>query len=173
MLDGMANVEEDRPSVGGDLRMAARVTGIAAIVLGAAELLSWVVGFGMTETAVETIGGDAFMWVLHVLWILELVATAVVAGGLIVGWRQAPLLWTPGIGAVALGLVLHWGWWAVDRFTDVWHWGRFTGVDPSDPDYVWTVRASAWVDGAVGVVTIALLVSGGIRLLLLRRRVSE
>jgi hypothetical protein len=172
MLDGMANVEADNPAAGVDLRMAARVAGIAAIVLGAAELLTWVALFSMTAAAVETIGADAFVWMLRVLWILELVATAVVAGGLIVGWRQAPLLWTPGIGAVALGLVLFWGWWAVDRFTDVWHWGRFTGVDPSDPDYVWTVRASAWVNEAVGVVTIALLVSGGIRLLL-RRRASE
>ena len=165
----MTNVEGDRPSADADLRMAARVAGIAAIVLGAAELLSWVVGFSMTEAAVAAIGGDAFAGILHIDWIVKLVATAVVAAGLFVGWRQAPLLWTPGIGQVALGLVVRWGWWAVDRYVNVWHLERFIGVDPADPDLLNTLRASEWVNMATSVVAVALLLSGGIRLVVRAR----
>lgn len=175
MLDGVANVEDGRTYDDVDLRVAARVTGIAAIVLGGLRLLSRVASYGMTEATFAAIGPEGFFWVFRVLWIATLAATAVVVGGLIVGWRQGPLLWTPGIGQVALGLVLFWGWWAVSNYVDVWGMRRFDSVDLSDPSnpvnaiYLETIRASEWVNIAVGVVVIVLLVTGGIRLLIRRR----
>lgn len=173
MLDGVADVEGTGLLARVDLSVAARVTGIAAVVLGAAELLSLAAGFSLTQAAYAVLGTDGFFWIFQILWIIKVAATAVVAAGLIVGWRQAPLLWTPGIGQVALGLVVNWGWWAVDRFVDVWQLGRFTGVDPSDPDLVNTLRAAEWVNLAADVVSVALLISGGIRLLVRARSTRQ
>jgi len=169
----MGDVEEGWLFERVDLSVAARVTGIAAVVLGAAELLSLATGFSMTQAVYAVLGTDGFFWIFQILWIIKVAATAVVAAGLIVGWRQAPLFWTPGIGQVALGLVVNWGWWAVDHFVDVWQLGRFTGVDPSDPDLVNTLRAAEWVDVAASVVSIALLISGGIRLLVRARSTRQ
>jgi hypothetical protein len=170
MLDGMAELEEERLSARVDLTLAARVTGIAAIVLGIDELLVLVANFSITEQVLAVIGDVGVHWVLRSLWVISIAATAVAAGGIIVGWRQAPLLWTPGIGLVVLGVLLRWGWWAIDRYTDVWNLGRFTGVDPSDPELLNTFRAMEWVDTGVSIVTIALLLAGGIQLVRTRRR---
>ena len=111
MLDGMAEVEEERLSARVDLTLAARVIGIAAIVLGTDELLVLVANFSITEQVLAVIGDVGVHWILRSLWVISIAATAVAAGGIIVGWRQAPLLWTPGIGLVVLGVLLRWGWW--------------------------------------------------------------
>lgn len=63
-----------------------------------------------------------------------------------------------------------WGWWAVSHHVNVWHLERFTGVDPPDPDYVNTLRASEWVNMATSGPSTALLLSGGVRLLVRARR---
>jgi hypothetical protein len=170
MLDGMADVEEERVFGGVDLSMAARVTGIAAIVVAAAELLSQVAGFSMTQAVYAVLGDDGFFWIFRVLWIILLAATAVVAGGLIVGWRQAPLLWTPGIGPVVLGLVLRWGWWVVEQYADIWGFHQIvvTGDEPS-PELVRLSQLAQGVDVAVSILVIALLVTGGVQLLRGRR----
>lgn len=163
MLGSMAEVEQDR-FWDVDLALAAKATGIAAIVLGIAVLLRLVQDFGTTEAVLAVIGTDGYFLISRILWIARIAATAVVAGGLIVGWRQERLLWSPGIGLVALGLVLLWGWWAVDRYTDVWNLGRFTGVEPDNPELLNTLRAMVWVNTGVSIVTIALLLVGGIQL---------
>lgn len=165
MLDGMAELDEERLAGEVDLSVAAKVTGFAAIVLGVAELLVLVANFSITEAVLAVIGVEGVHWILRSLWVISIAATAVAAGGIIVGWRQAPLLWTPGIGLVALGVLLHWGWWAVDRYTDIWNLGRFTGVDPDNPELLNALRAIVWVNVGVDVVTIALVLTGGIQLL--------
>ncbi len=165
MLDGVANVEDGQLSRGVDLSVAARVTGIAAIVLGAAELLSWVASFSMVEPVVAVIGSHGFFLFFEVLWIVMVAATAVAAAGLIVGWRWSRPLWAPGIGLIASGLVLRWGWWLLDRFVDIWNIARFTGADPADPELVWTGQAALLVDVGVSIVVIVLLLWGGRRLL--------
>lgn len=166
MLDGMANVEQGRGFEFVGFDVAARATGIAAIVVAVTEGLGWVGQFSIVEPVIAVIGAEGFFWIFRILWIIELVATAVAAAGLIVGWRCSRPLWARGVGLVAAGLLLNWGWWALDRYVDLWGYRQIvtTGDEPN-PELVRISLIELGVSVAVSVAVIVLLLWGGRRLL--------
>lgn len=162
----MANVGRGRVFEFVGFDVVARVTGIAAIVVAVAEGLSWVGQFSIVEPVIAVIGAEGFFWIFRILWIARLVATAVAAAGLVVGWRCSHPLWARGVGMVAAGLLLGWGWWALERYVDLWGYRRIvvTGDEPS-PELIRISQIELGVDVAISVVVIVLLLWGGRRLL--------
>jgi hypothetical protein len=145
-----------------------RVTGVAALVGAAAIALSWVANFLIIQPIIDVIGVDGFSWIFAgVFWLKGLASLAVLAG-LAAGWRLSRPLWASGLIPVALGLVLQWGWWLLDRQVDLWGMSRY-GVDDATgevrPELSQLAALSTTVSLAVSVVAIALLVFGGLRVL--------
>lgn len=160
------------------LPVISRVTGVAAIVVGAAKVVNWALEFAMTEAVLAAVGGaEGWVAMMTSLWILRVAASAVVLAGLIAGWRLDRPVWARGVTPVALGMVVLWGWWTVDRYVDVWGWSRLTPEQlertPADPELLRLGYLSTFGALAIDLLAVVLLVAGGLRLSQAGRALAE
>jgi hypothetical protein len=144
-----------------------RTVGVAAVVMALAVVAVWAGNFALTKEVVEALGADAIITLLTALGWIEIVAGAVVVLGLAAGqWFHRPL-WAPGVLFVVLGMVLHWGWWLLDRKVDLFGTSGFT--DP-DPELIRRAALRMWVMLGIDLLSVALLLLGAV---LLMRRASR
>jgi hypothetical protein len=141
------------------------VVAIAAMALGVSVVLVWAANFALTEAVASTIGEDAVVASMQVLGWVELGLSVVVLAGLAVGaWLHRPL-WARGVASVIVGMVLHWGWWVLDRRFDLF---GMAALPEGDPLLVARAEARLWTMLAIDVVAVLALVLGGV--LLVRHR---
>jgi len=138
------------------------VVALSAIAHGLIIVVVWVANLllaGDEEVAPEILS------TLLVLGWVEIGLGVLVLAGLAVGtWLHRPL-WARGVASVILGMVLHWGWWLIDRRFDVF---GTAGLSAGDPALISRLEARLWTMLAVDAVSVVLLVLGGV--LLLRHR---
>jgi hypothetical protein len=141
------------------------VVAIAAMALGVSVVLVWAANFALTEAVTSTIGEDAVVTSMQVLGWVELGLSVVVLAGLAVGaWLHRPL-WARGVASVIVGMVLHWGWWVLDRRFDLF---GMAALSEGDPLLVARAEARLWAMLTIDVVAVLALVLGGV--LLVRHR---
>jgi hypothetical protein len=141
------------------------VVAIAAMALGVSVVLVWAANFALTEAVTSTIGEDAVVTSMQVLGWVELGLSVVVLAGLAVGaWLHRPL-WARGVASVIVGMVLHWGWWVLDRRFDLF---GMAALSEGDPLLVARAEARLWTMLTIDVVAVLALVLGGV--LLVRHR---
>ncbi len=138
------------------------VVALSALAHGLIIVLVWAVNLALAGDRVAAAGVVGTMLALG--WV-EIALGALVIGGLAVGtWLHRPL-WGRGVASVILGMVLHWGWWLIDRRFDVF---GTAALAVGDPALVGRLEARLWTMLAVDVVSVLLLLLGGF--LLLRHR---
>lgn len=143
-------------------RILARVVAIAAIALGLCIVLVWVTNLALLRAATDAVGTDGIVTAMIVLGWVELGLSIVLLGGLATGvWLHRPL-WARGVASVTIGLVLHWGWWLLDRRVDLF---GTVGADPASPDLAARIEARMWTTLAVDAVAVVALLLGGVLLL--------
>ena len=138
---------------------------VAAIAFGLSIVLAWVANIALSRMVTDEAGAAAVLGLLQVLGWVELGLSVVVLGGLAVGvWLHRPL-WARGVASVTIGMLLHWGWWVLDRRFDLF--GTY-GLADDDPILLARMETRLWTMLAVDVASILALVLGGA--LLLRHR---
>ncbi|MGC3994281.1 MAG: hypothetical protein QM779_09275 [Propionicimonas sp.] len=138
------------------------VVATAAIAQALCLVLVWVVNLWLSAALVDEVGSDGIVLTLSVLGWVELVLGLAVLGGLVVGlWLHRPL-WARGVATVTIGMVLHWGWWLVDRRLDLF---GLAGMDAGDPAYLGRVEVRLWTNLGIDALAVIALVLGGILLL--------
>jgi hypothetical protein len=125
-----------------------------------------VFNFAIIQPIMDVIGADGFAWGFGILFWLDLLASIVVVVGLILGWRLARPVWAQGLVPAALGLVVHWGWWKLNKAVDLWGFNRYAADGSGiDPELLRLGVLATGVSIAVSVAAIALLTYGGVRIL--------
>jgi hypothetical protein len=141
------------------------VVAAAAMALGVCVVLVWVANFALTAAVTDTISADAAVTAMQVLGWLELGLSGIVLIGLGVGAGLHRPLWARGVASVIIGMVLHWGWWLLDRRVDLF---GMAGLAEGDPLLVARAGARLWTMLAIDVVAVVTLLLGGV--LLVRHR---
>ncbi len=137
----------------------------ASLLLGLTLVAVWVANWALSRTVDDTTDGNAIVTTLLVQGWVVIVLTAVVVLGLAVGaWLHRPL-WARGVALVMAGMVLHWGWWLLDRKVDLF---GMASMEVDDPGLIPRAEARLWVTLGVDVVAVLALLIGGV--LLLRQR---
>lgn len=151
------------------LSIIRRATGIAALVVAVAVVLTWVLQFTIVEPVLDAVGAEFIGWTFSVLYWLKLGGFLVVLAGLIVGWRLERPVWARGVTLVALGMVVLWGWELLVRNVDLWGWSRLGEEQlqrvPPDPEVLRIGYVSVFAAMAVEAIAVALLLVGAVRLL--------
>ena len=138
-----------------------RTVGTAAIVMALAVVGVWAGNFSLTRVVVETVGTDTVMGALTTLGWIEIVAAGAVVLGLAAGLWFHRLLWAPGVLAVVLGMVLHWGWWGLDREVDLF---GTSGFNDPDPELLQRAAVRMWVMFGADAIALTLLFFGAVLL---------
>lgn len=151
------------------LAIVRRATGVAALVVAGASALNVASNFLIIEPVLLALGADGIHLALQTVWWLQVAASLVVLVGLIAGWRLDRPVWARGVTPVALGMVVLWGWWLLNRYVDLWGWSSLSPeqVEHSadDPELLRLSYLSVFTWVAVEIVAIVLLVVGAVRLL--------
>jgi len=148
------------------LAIVQRVTATAALVAAGGLSLGLIFNFLIIQPIVDAIGADGINLALELVWWPTVLASLVVVLGLIFGWRLAQPVWARGLVPSALGLVINWGWWKLDRAVDLWGFNRFTSQgDDLAPELFRLGLIATVVNVSISVVAIALLTYGGVRIL--------
>lgn len=151
------------------LAIIRRTTGVAAVIVAVAAVLTWVLQFAIVEPGLEVVGAEFFHWGFSILYWLQLGGLFVVLACLIVGWRLDRPVWARGVTPVALGMVVLWGWALLRRNLDLWGWSRLSQEQleriPADPEVLRIGYLSTFTAVAVDAIAVALLVFGAVRLL--------
>ncbi|CAL8978842.1 hypothetical protein PROP_02611 [Propionicimonas sp. T2.31MG-18] len=136
------------------------VVALSAISQGAILVGVWAANLTL---AGDPAAGEAIVAAMVALGWVEIGLSAVIVIGLAVGaWLHRPL-WARGVASVIIGMVLHWGWWLLDRRVDV-----FGTADLTVPDIEARLQLRLWTMLGIDVVSVVALVLGGI--LLVRHR---
>jgi hypothetical protein len=140
------------------------VVALSAIAHGLIIVLIWVANLAL---AGDTAATESIVGAMLVLGWVEIGLGVLVIAGLAVGtWLHRPL-WARGVALVIIGMVLHWGWWLIDRRIDVF--GTSALVE-GDPALVTRLEARLWTMLAIDAVSVLLLVLGGALLIWHRPR---
>lgn len=144
----------------------ARVVAVAAVALGLCIVAVWVANLALTKAVTDEVGAEPIVMAMAVLGWVELGLAVVVVAGLATGaWLHRPL-WARGVASVIVGMVLHWGWWLLDRRVDLF---GTSGPDLSPAELVARVDARMWTTLGIDVAAVLALLLGGVLLLLHRR----
>lgn len=144
----------------------ARVVAVAAVALGLCIVAVWVTNLALTKAVTDEVGAEPIVMAMAVLGWVELGLAVVVVAGLATGaWLHRPL-WARGVASVIVGMVLHWGWWLLDRRVDLF---GTSSPDLSPPELVARVDARMWTTLGIDVAAVLALLLGGVLLLLHRR----
>ena len=149
------------------LALVAKVTGVAALTLAALEFGTWVASFGIVDPVIAVVGADGIIWIFEKLWVVAIAASFALVAGLITGWRLHKPRWAPGVGLVAVGVLLNSGWSTLDRYVDLWGLSRFGWVETPEANgqLIWVAQLATLTNRVVSLAVIVLLLRGG-RLLL-------
>lgn len=144
----------------------ARVVAVAAVALGLCIVAVWVTNLALTKAVTDEVGAEPIVMAMAVLGWVELGLAVVVVAGLATGaWLHRPL-WARGVASVIVGMVLHWGWWLLDRRVDLF---GTSSPDLSPAELVARVDARMWTTLGIDVAAVLALLLGGVLLLLHRR----
>jgi hypothetical protein len=138
------------------------VVALSAIAQGVIFVLVWAANLAFAQ---DPEGGEVIVSAMVALGWVEIGLAGVVVIGLAVGaWLHRPL-WARGVASVILGMVLHWGWWLLDRKVDV-----FGTWNVEVADLAVRLERRLWTMLAVDVAAVVALVLGGLLLLWHRPR---
>lgn len=148
-----------RPATALALRLG---VGGAAVAFALVVAGGWYANLALSGTLPTGLGEDALVRLLRAIGWAELGLTGVVAVGVAAGaWLHRPF-WARGLAPVVVGMLLHWGWWLLDRRIDVFATAELAAGDPA---LLGRLEARMWTALVVDAVALLALLVGGALLL--------
>ncbi len=139
-----------------------RAVAVASITFGLSLVGAWLASVSLSGQVTDEAGAAGVRSWLQFLGWLEIGLSVVVIGGLAAGaWLHRPL-WARGVATVIVGMVLHWGWWVLDRRFDLF---GTSGLTEGDPALVVRTEVRLWAMLAADALAVLALVVGGLVLL--------